>query len=55
MALWTRIGGAATLVYGPGDALNAHAADEHASLAEAVAVAATLVAAVHRIQAAPGV
>ena len=55
MALWTRIGGAATLVYGPGDVRNAHAADEHASLAEAGTVAAALVGAVHRIQAAPGV
>ena len=34
---------------------SAHAADEQASLAEAGTVAATLVAAVHRIQAAPGV
>jgi len=55
MALWTRIGRAATLVYGPGDVRNAHATDEHASLAEAGAVAASLVEAVHRIQVTPGV
>jgi acetylornithine deacetylase/succinyl-diaminopimelate desuccinylase-like protein len=54
MALWTRIGKTATLVYGPGDVRSAHAADEHASLAEAGAVAATLAEAVHRIQTTPG-
>ena len=54
MALWTRIGRAATLVYGPGDVRNAHAADEHASLAEVARVAETLVEAVHRIQVTPG-
>ncbi len=55
MALWTRIGRAATLVYGPGDVRNAHATDEHASLAEASAVVRTLVDAVNRIQAIPQV
>ena len=50
MALWTRVGGAATLVYGPGDVRNAHATDEHASLAEAGAVVATLVETVQRLQ-----
>ncbi|MEA3503019.1 MAG: M20/M25/M40 family metallo-hydrolase [Actinomycetota bacterium] len=51
MALWTRVGRAATLVYGPGDVRNAHATDEHASLAEAAAVAASLIEAVHQTQA----
>ncbi len=55
MALWTRVGGAATLVYGPGDVRTAHATDEHASLSEAVVVAATLVGAVRRIQTAHAV
>ena len=51
MALWTRIGKAATLVYGPGEVRNAHATDEHASLTEAATVAATLIGAVRRVQA----
>jgi len=50
MALWTRVGESATLVYGPGDVHNAHAADEHASITEAATVAATLIDAVRRIQ-----
>ncbi len=50
MALWTRVGDAATLVYGPGDVRNAHATDEHASLGEAGTVVATLVETVHRLQ-----
>ncbi len=50
MALWTRIGGAATLVYGPGDVRNAHATDEHASLGEAGSVVTTLVETVQRLQ-----
>ena len=51
MALWTRVGGAATLVYGPGDVRTAHATDEQASLTEAATVVATLVEAVRRVQA----
>lgn len=54
MALWTRVGGAATLVYGPGDVRNAHAVDEHASLSEAETVATTLIETVRRIHATPG-
>ena len=50
MALWTRVGSAATLVYGPGDVRTAHATDEHASVAEAVAVAVALIDAVRGIQ-----
>ncbi len=50
MALWTRVGGAATLVYGPGDVRRAHATDEHASLSEAEFVAEVLVDAVDRLQ-----
>lgn len=50
MALWTRVGEAATLVYGPGNVTWAHAADERVSLAEAATVAGVLVDAVGRIQ-----
>ena len=50
MAMWTRVGGAATLVYGPGDVSLAHAVDEHVSPAEAALVAATLIQAVGRLQ-----
>ena len=46
MALWTRVGGAATLVYGPGDVRVAHAVDEHVLLAEASDVARVLIEAV---------
>lgn len=55
MALWTRVGHAATLVYGPGDVRNAHATDEHASVKEAGFVAEALIEAVHRIGATPDV
>ena len=34
MALWTRTGGAATLVFGPGDVSRAHAPDERVDLTE---------------------
>ena len=50
MALWTSVGRAATLVYGPGDVRNAHATDEHASLVEAGTVVETLIEAVHRLR-----
>lgn len=43
MSLWTRVGGAATLVYGPGDVAHAHAADEQVSLTETARVAEVLV------------
>jgi acetylornithine deacetylase/succinyl-diaminopimelate desuccinylase-like protein len=46
MAMWTRVGGAATLVYGPGDVSLAHAVDEHVSPAEAALVATVLIEAV---------
>jgi acetylornithine deacetylase len=49
MALWTRVGGAATLVYGPGDVTHAHAADERVSLTETAQVAEALVDAVNRL------
>ena len=49
MALWTRVGGAATVVYGPGDVAVAHAPDEHVSLEETETVAAVLLAAVRRL------
>ena len=42
MALWTRVGGAATVVYGPGDVRAAHAPNERVSLAEMKAVADVL-------------
>ncbi|NND85591.1 MAG: M20/M25/M40 family metallo-hydrolase [Acidimicrobiia bacterium] len=43
MALWTRTGGAATLVFGPGDVSKAHAPDESVDLGEVVSVARTLI------------
>ncbi|MEA3511307.1 MAG: M20/M25/M40 family metallo-hydrolase, partial [Actinomycetota bacterium] len=49
MALWTRVGGAATLVYGPGDVHHAHAVDERVSLNEIGVVAETLVETVRRL------
>ncbi|MEN8235308.1 MAG: M20/M25/M40 family metallo-hydrolase [Actinomycetota bacterium] len=49
MALWTRVGGAATLVYGPGDVSHAHAVDEHVSISETAGVAQVLVDAVKRL------
>jgi acetylornithine deacetylase len=51
MALWTSAGGAACLVYGPGDIRHAHAADERVSLTETVTVAAALEEAVRRVTA----
>jgi acetylornithine deacetylase len=49
MALWTREGRAATLVYGPGDVGHAHAVDEHVNLSEVVEVARVLAAAADRV------
>jgi len=49
MALWRRVGGAAALVYGPGDVALAHAADEWVSIAETTAAAATLAEAARRL------
>lgn len=49
MALWIREGGAATLVYGPGDVATAHAANERVDLREAATVAEVLVEAVDRL------
>lgn len=42
MALWTNVGGAATVVFGPGDVADAHAADEHVDLREVASVAGSL-------------
>ena len=53
MALWTRVGGAATLVYGPGEVKWAHADDEHVSLSQTAQVAEILVDVVGRLQADP--
>jgi acetylornithine deacetylase len=50
MALWTRVGGAAALVYGPGDLSWAHAVDERVSIAQTATVVEVLVEAVLRIQ-----
>jgi acetylornithine deacetylase len=50
MALWTRVGGAATLVYGPGEVKWAHADDERVSLSETVQVSKILVDVVGRLQ-----
>ena len=50
MALWTRVAGAATLVYGPGDVRLAHAVDERVSMNETELVADVLVDAVQRMQ-----
>ncbi len=49
MALWTRVGRAATLVYGPGDVSVAHAADEHVDLGEVADVATSLTALIERL------
>ena len=49
MALWRRVGGAAAVVYGPGDVALAHAADEWVSISEAKTAAATLTAAARRL------
>lgn len=49
MALWIREGGAACVVYGPGDVSHAHAADEHVSLTEAMTVTQVLTQAVLRL------
>ena len=49
MALWIREGGAACVVYGPGDVSHAHAADERVSLTEAKTVAQVLTQAVRRL------
>ncbi len=50
MYLWTEIGGAATLVYGPGDVRHAHAVDEQVSVREISTVAEVLVEAISAIQ-----
>lgn len=50
MAMWIREGGAATLVYGPGDVAHAHAADERVSLTEVASVAEVLVGVAMRSQ-----
>ena len=42
MALWASAGGAATVVYGPGDVRHAHAADERVSLSQTASVARVL-------------
>jgi len=49
MALWIREGGAACVVYGPGDVSHAHAADEQVSLIEANMVAEVLTQVVRRL------
>jgi len=49
MALWTREGGAATVVFGPGDVSHAHAVDEHVSLREAAEVSSVLIDAATRL------
>jgi len=49
MALWIREGGAACVVYGPGDVSHAHAADEHVSLTEAKTVSRVLTQTVRRL------
>ena len=49
MALWTRVGGAATVVYGPGDVSHAHAVDERVRLSEVADVAAVLVQTIRRL------
>lgn len=50
MALWTRVGGVPTLVYGPGDVSWAHAVDERVSVSETTLVVEILVDAVRRLQ-----
>ena len=49
MALWICEGGAACVVYGPGDVSHAHAADERVSLTEAKTVAQVLTQVVRRL------
>ena len=49
MALWRRVGGAAALVYGPGEVERAHAPDEWVSISETETAAATLAGAVRRL------
>lgn len=49
MALWIRVGGAATLVYGPGDVAAAHAPDEWVSLSETAQVTDVLVETIGRL------
>jgi acetylornithine deacetylase len=51
MALWTRVGGARCLVYGPGDVAQAHAADEWVSVDDTVACANVVLEAVRRLTA----
>jgi acetylornithine deacetylase len=43
MALWTRVGGARCLVYGPGDVRRAHSADEYVSISQTFESADVLV------------
>ena len=49
MALWTREGGAATVVFGPGDVRHAHAADERVNLRQTVDVSRVLVEAARNL------
>jgi acetylornithine deacetylase len=49
MALWIREGGAACVVYGPGDVSDAHTADEHVSLDEIALTARVLTLAVRQL------
>ncbi len=49
MALWTRVGSAATLVYGPGDVALAHAPDEWVSRTETARVTEVLIDATARL------
>jgi acetylornithine deacetylase len=49
MALWRRVGGAAAVVYGPGDVALAHAPDEWVSISETTTAAATLAGAARRL------
>jgi len=49
MALWTRVGGAATLVYGPGDVSFAHAVDEAVDISEIGTVVDVLFETVERL------
>ena len=49
MALWTRVAGARTLVYGPGDVAQAHSADEWVSINDTVSVARVVFETVRRL------
>ena len=49
MALWQRVGGARTVVYGPGDVAQAHTADEWVSMPQTVEITGVLVEAITRL------